>query len=987
MQNNQRKNLKPKTPKQIQQNKAKNLCYLSLYGDKYLDVQRSKFVSFKTFDDYLSLALRAAEAKKKVAASYVIVNRSNDFKLSTWIMIKVTSKIVNGKYISDETKLQALEEVGIPLEEVKVETINVNGISVPFYKYEDSYIFEADKSSRISINSNSEIEFEKEEFKSSLVTYYGNVLPVRKQKVQIEKYIGDECTDINCDIVKYKINKDSEDEKEDEITLELLDDNTTDISIYDVFFSEDAAEVYFNDEKVRYKIVYRNKESGRIVIKTKNGQTDLAGCEKVHLVTNTVKLRRQQNALKFLVNRPSIFQKSLLDLSEQKKFYTFPIFTPSKLNLDYKILTDETREGNDTQRDFVQKSLQTPDFMILQGPPGSGKTTAILELIYQLAKQGKKVLLCASTHVAIDNVLEKIVKHNNKNELLEVINPVRVGDESNVYSEEVKEYIYSNLVENIPDYSKKMVEESFNLVCGTTIGVLSFPLINDLINVATDGKKTEPNDTSTVEPIFDYMILDEASKTTFSEFLVPGVLCKKWIIVGDVKQLAPYVEKDDLIPSLLTCEPLAEKSKRDAILFLMKYRKKDKIKDFGFLLSKSSISYIDSRIGNSDNVIAVTDAKLTNIFTISKYDIINKTYKLNAINTKEMIVLIEDGLEDYILPYVNYKFTLLSPNENLKDPTLFSKYAILHAHNSFDKDYMKNSKDYQRRLEDELLWRLIRLYELSSEQSASKKYSTYIDDVRNVLDENEKVEFDRTIDTLRNIAIPSIIMMLQEGINKLNERASILSSGFSEFDKVNRFLMLDYQHRMHKDISRVPRENVYENKALKDSIRWRSYMNYPGTKTRFEVRNIEGPIIKNNINEAECEAIISELKTFIEYLKYNPKTNGKICTIGILAFYNGQVVELRKKLQQMFNTNAKFNFRNEYVHVALNSVDRFQGQEADVIYLSMVQNDKVGFLDSISRVNVAITRAKEQIIIFGDAKFFKKQQHSEMLNKLFKEVK
>ena len=44
-------------------------------------------------------------------------------------------------------------------------------------------------------------------------------------------------------------------------------------------------------------------------------------------------------------------------------------------------------------------------------------------------------------------------------------------------------------------------------------------------------------------------------------------------------------------------------------------------------------------------------------------------------------------------------------------------------------------------------------------------------------------------------------------------------------------------------------------------------MNYPGTKTRFEVRNIEGPIIKNNINEAECEAIISELKTFIEYLK------------------------------------------------------------------------------------------------------------------------
>ena len=43
------------------------------------------------------------------------------------------------------------------------------------------------------------------------------------------------------------------------------------------------------------------------------------------------------------------------------------------------------------------------------GPPGSGKTTAICELVLQLAKQGKRALLCASTHVAVDNVLERIL--------------------------------------------------------------------------------------------------------------------------------------------------------------------------------------------------------------------------------------------------------------------------------------------------------------------------------------------------------------------------------------------------------------------------------------------------------------------------------------------------------------------------------------------------------------------------------------------------
>lgn len=56
----------------------------------------------------------------------------------------------------------------------------------------------------------------------------------------------------------------------------------------------------------------------------------------------------------------------------------------------------------------MKKAIATDDFALLEGPPGSGKTTTILELILQLLKLGKKILLSASTHVAIDNVLERI---------------------------------------------------------------------------------------------------------------------------------------------------------------------------------------------------------------------------------------------------------------------------------------------------------------------------------------------------------------------------------------------------------------------------------------------------------------------------------------------------------------------------------------------------------------------------------------------------
>jgi AAA domain len=65
------------------------------------------------------------------------------------------------------------------------------------------------------------------------------------------------------------------------------------------------------------------------------------------------------------------------------------------------------QDGTLEQRQFVERALGTPDFALLEGPPGSGKTTAICDLIVQLAKMGKRVLLVASTHVAVDNVLER----------------------------------------------------------------------------------------------------------------------------------------------------------------------------------------------------------------------------------------------------------------------------------------------------------------------------------------------------------------------------------------------------------------------------------------------------------------------------------------------------------------------------------------------------------------------------------------------------
>ena len=964
--------------------KASNLCFEAVYGEKEAKFKKQRINdNYFYFRKYLNLAFAAANLKKSIEAQYFLVDRNNDYRLSTWITVKILTKTLNGKQISyDESKYESLSSDGFELETISANKITVDGKASTFYQIDDFYVVEGLTTSRIVVNDDPTLALAKDVYNPQHVVYNGNTYEVRKNKVSINENNGDICEDAQFPFIKFHLEKDDNEQKEGEVTLELIEDPSLELSIYDVYFGEDASEVYFTDYKTdKCKIVYKNKESGRIVIKV--GDKNIAPTGVVHLATNTIQLSRQINAIDTITARPSESQKTLLDLCEPYRYK--PELAPfpfKQTNLDYVVLTDSTRDGTLTQRNFVQKAMQTPDFMILQGPPGSGKTTAILELIYQLIKQGKKVLLCASTHVAIDNVLEKIITHKDSEKLLSLINPVRVGDESNVYSECVRPFIYNNIMENVPDDYKDIVTDSFNLVCGTTIGVLSFPPIF---------KKVEDAKGTSIEALFDYMILDEASKTTFSEFLVPAVLSKRWIIVGDVKQLAPYVEKNDLVPSLLECEPLSNREDRIALnlLRLLKNEKKRAtLKNHAYILPTSSIAYLDKRLGKEENIIAVTNENLENLFAISKDDLNKHTLVVPSLTAYNNILLIDSELIDDVIPYLNKEMVVFDFDSNISKSNAFEKYQILRFRGNFKDGYSKEYNDYSRKLEDELLWRLIRLYELKSDQGSSIKYKKFIDETRALLSDEDKKKFDETVDLLSNIAIPSIIMMLQEGIKKGSEFQNRLTAGLTDEEKVNRFVRLEYQHRMHPDISKVSRENIYNGEALKDCSLWKSKIDYINSKSRFELRHVESPIVDNhNRNENEAAAILDELKAFIEHAKKNPKSDGSKYEVAILTFYNTQVAYIRKILQSFFNTSNKFNFTMENVHVALNTVDKFQGQEADVVYLSMVQNNRVGFLDSISRVNVAITRAKEKIVIFGDKEFFQKQDHSELLQKLFKEAK
>src|SRR5690606_33408226 len=105
---------------------------------------------------------------------------------------------------------------------------------------------------------------------------------------------------------------------------------------------------------------------------------------------NTYTLGMQLRAVEALQNEPGPEHLPLLRLLDRLSDARWPQLEPSSQVAEWNLLTNASRSGSDEQRRFVNLALQTPDFAFLEGPPGSGKTTAICELVLQLVGQGKR---------------------------------------------------------------------------------------------------------------------------------------------------------------------------------------------------------------------------------------------------------------------------------------------------------------------------------------------------------------------------------------------------------------------------------------------------------------------------------------------------------------------------------------------------------------------------------------------------------------------
>jgi AAA domain len=176
------------------------------------------------------------------------------------------------------------------------------------------------------------------------------------------------------------------------------------------------------------------------------------------------------------------------------------------------------------------------------------------------------------------------------------------------------------------------------------------------------------------------------------------------------------------------------------------------------------------------------------------------------------------------------------------------------------------------------------------------------------------------------------------------------------------FTILDVQYRMKEEISRFPFKTFYRGLVLDgENVLAFSYQADAAVLNSepYAFIQVNGEEKKDSLgscfNSGECEVVASLLQQLRTRSRHLGKDWSDVNRIRVITFYQAQVNIIRKRLQDL-----------GLQRVLVSTVDSSQGCEADIVIISFVRSRQIGFLSDYRRLNVALTRAKHQLICVGN---------------------
>ena len=249
---------------------------------------------------------------------------------------------------------------------------------------------------------------------------------------------------------------------------------------------------------------------------------------------------------------------------------------------------------NVTQEEAVNRVLRAKDVAIVHGPPGTGKTTTLVEAIYETLRREPQVLVCAQSNMAVDWISEKLVDRGVP--VLRIGNPTRVNDK-------MLSFTYERRFESHPDYEllwairkairelrahRKRGDEKYHQKMerlkdrATELEIrINAQLFGEARVIACtlvgaghrllDGQK------------FGTVFIDEAAQALEAACWIPIRRCSRVILAGDHCQLPPTVKSIAALKAGLgktMMERIVEQKPEVVTLLRMQYRMNEEIMRF-----------------------------------------------------------------------------------------------------------------------------------------------------------------------------------------------------------------------------------------------------------------------------------------------------------------------------------------------------------------------------------------------------------------------
>lgn len=773
------------------------------------------------------------------------------------------------------------------------------------------------------------------------------------------------------------------------------------------------------ERELVFSIPYRWKDDqkkAKGILKLCDDENFQMDCVKANLRGDEVKLSWLDEAIKKLdekridskePNKKPVnprLRDFIFDSSKAEPTYKFEIAEENFHELsEYKELEKRQLLAlNQSQKNAVLKALYAKGLCLLQGPPGTGKTTVIAELIWQhiLKDPTKKLLLTSETNLAVDNALEKLMGSRNVNETLSpylsIIKPLRFG-RSSKFEEDGKKYSVERIEKWLDDeYEEEFVyENELSSLENVTEESLDDQEDGDVNNNAVQQWMTmiAQRAQSYAEQNPRYAELTNMYSTSLCS---PDGITKRYF-------MEKYFKHANVIGS--TCSSTGSPSFAADYASVYSSAVYDKfVEKEGYKQTISDIKGLIVAANNEDNS-----------FQDRAKSIIKRIMRENNINT-------EDELREL----------LDEPTDNVK-------------HFLFDYDLKQLLKQKRPKKFETILERL----GFDSEEQFEQTKNIYFDTV--IMDEASKA-------TPPDLVLPlcfgrkSIIigdhrqlppMLYEQDFKEAllsldDDKAAALADDIDrQFVNTSQFARLILNPKVSKSIKSVFTEQYRMHPQINDAIKQFYKNDEGGLSCGLDLKKVDSPNLaepesryhgfyhpgfispdvhvlwvkvdepeqrtdsKALYNEKEVEAVkrvlqyLKHSKGFEEYMQYwdnnirSTERRNIEKEIGVISFYGQQVKYLNE---------VKSFARNNGMRLKLNTVDKFQGMERNIVIVSTVRSDKYktakgivtnddpGFAKSPERLNVALSRARRFLIVVGNNEFFDHVKDANSGNLLYHNV-